>query len=97
MGTPLAWTVRQADGVTVVAVRGRLDLRGTPALRVALLKCLADQPRALLVDLSELELGEPASLAVFTSVTAQAGRWPGTPVLLCEPPPGTRELLERRR
>lgn len=97
MNAPLAWTVERRDGLAVVGLRGGLDLRGTSRLRLDLLKCLADQPRALLVDMSAMELREPTALAVFTAVTSQAARWPGTPVLLCGPTPRTRQLLERRR
>lgn len=97
MNAPLAWTVERRDGLAVVDLRGCLDLRCTFQLRLTLLKCLADQPRALLVDLSAMELREPTALAVFTAVTSQAARWPGTPVLLCGPAPGIRQLLERRR
>jgi len=47
---PLGWTVDEADGYVVVSVRGELGLNGCPALRTALLKCLAEQPDVLLVD-----------------------------------------------
>jgi anti-anti-sigma regulatory factor/anti-sigma regulatory factor (Ser/Thr protein kinase) len=95
MTVPLAWTVDQAGGLAVVTVRGRFDLDDTPRFRTALLKCLAEQPRALLVDLSAMELGEDTALALFTAVTRQAGRWPGAPILLCGPAPHVAELLGR--
>jgi anti-anti-sigma factor len=97
MAEQLGWTVTERDGRAVIAVAGTLDLPSTPLLRTALLKCLADQPGALLVDLSGMELRDPTALALFSAVAAQAARWPGTPVLLCAPSPQTRDLLERRR
>jgi anti-anti-sigma regulatory factor len=97
MTGPLAWTVDRAGGLAVVTVRGRFDLRDTPSFRTALLKCLAEQPRALLVDLAAMELGADTALALFTAVTRQAARWPGTPIVLCGPSPRVAGLLERGR
>ena len=97
MTGPLAWTVDQAAGLDVVTLRGRFELSDTPRCRTALLKCLAEQPRALLVDISAMELAEDIALALFTALARQAARWPGTPVLLCGPPPHVAELLERGR
>src|SRR5690349_6483444 len=93
----LAWTVDEAAGLAVVTVRGRLDLAGTPRFHIALLKCLAEQPEALLVDLAAMEVGEDTALTLFTAVARQAARWPGTPILLCGPQPEVAELLERGR
>ncbi|MFF5290232.1 ATP-binding protein [Paractinoplanes globisporus] len=96
MAAPLGWTVDESDGLAVVAVRGRLDLRGAAGLRTVLLKCLAEQPGALLVDLSAMDLRDDTALAVFAAVARQAARWPGTPVVICGPPPGIAVLLARR-
>ncbi|MEU4692732.1 ATP-binding protein [Actinoplanes sp. NPDC023714] len=85
--------VRPEGGSLVVATNGRLRLADVVPLRERLLKCLAEQPDALLVDLSGLEVDQPLALSVFTVVLRQAARWPGTPVLLCGPPPETRALL----
>ena len=77
----------------LVAMTGELMLTDVAVLRVRLLKCLAEQPEALLIDLSALTVTEPLALSVFTAVVHQAARWPGTPVLLCAPGPQTRALL----
>lgn len=74
-------------------VSGRLRLTDSTFLRGHLLKCLAEQPSSLLVDLSGLDAKEPLALSVFTVVQRQAARWPGTPILLCGPPPATRAHL----
>src|SRR5690242_3673483 len=97
MAGPLVWTVDEAAGLALVTVRGCLDLGGTAGFRTALMKCLTEQPEALLVDLSAMELGEDTALSLFTAVTRQAARWPGTPILLCGPSPEVAELLERGR
>ncbi|MBL7259101.1 STAS domain-containing protein [Paractinoplanes lichenicola] len=83
------------DGLHLIAtVSGALRLAEVSALHTHLLKSLAEQPDALLLDLSGLTVTEPLALAVFTAANRQAGRWPGVPILLCGPPPATRELLD---
>ena len=79
----------------VVALTGRLGLRDVAPLRSRLLKCLAEQPEALLIDLSGFSVGEPLALAVFTAVVRQAARWPGVPVLFCAPTPATRLVMDQ--
>ena len=82
------------DGEDVfVALTGELGLPDVAPVRLRLLKCLAEQPAALLLDLAGLTVAEPLALSVFAAVTRQAARWPGTPVLLCAPQPATRDLL----
>jgi hypothetical protein len=82
------------DGQHVlVEMAGELGLADVADLRVRLLTCLAGQPGALLLDLSALTVAEPLALSVFSFVSRQAARWPGTPVLLCAPRPQIRSLL----
>ncbi|BEL02313.1 hypothetical protein Q0Z83_005040 [Actinoplanes sichuanensis] len=82
------------DGANLVAaLSGGLQLTDSASLREQLLKCLAEQPEALLVDLSAMWVDQPLALSIFKVVLRQAARWPGTPVLLCAPGPQTRELL----
>jgi anti-sigma regulatory factor (Ser/Thr protein kinase) len=84
-------------GASLIAtLTGELRLSDTTQLRESLLKCLAEQPDALLVELSGMRVGQPPALAAFTAVRRQATRWPGTPILLCEPSPATREMLSAR-
>ncbi|BBH71263.1 hypothetical protein ACTI_79480 [Actinoplanes sp. OR16] len=85
--------VRAEGDCLIASVTGALRLADTVPLRDRLFKCLAEQPEALLVDLSGLSVDQPLALSVFTVVLRQAARWPGTPVLLCGPPPETRALL----
>jgi anti-anti-sigma regulatory factor len=75
--------VDQVGTSTVVRIAGILTVTTAPAVRLALVKCLVGQPDALVVDLSELEVGQPAALTVFAAVARQAAIWPGTPLLLC--------------
>jgi anti-anti-sigma regulatory factor len=80
---PLTWTVRENDARTTVALRGELALAGAVDVYTLLLKCLAEQPAVLLIDLSEITVSDGSALSVFTAVVDQAFLWPGTPVLLC--------------
>lgn len=82
------------DAQFVVRISGELDLTTAPQIRTTLLKCLADQPDTLAVDLSALTVAGNASLAVFLAVARQAAMWPGTPLLLCAPSPATAALLK---
>jgi anti-sigma regulatory factor (Ser/Thr protein kinase)/anti-anti-sigma regulatory factor len=85
------------DGANLIAtLSGELRLGDSAQLRDSLLKCLAEQPDALLVELSGMRVEQPLALAVLTAVLRQATRWPGTPILLCSPTPATRELLSAR-
>ncbi|GGR13226.1 hypothetical protein GCM10010168_33760 [Actinoplanes ianthinogenes] len=95
--TSLSWVTTEREGCAIAEVHGLLDLPAVPGLRTALLKCLAEQPRALLIDLAGMTLGDETSPAVFTAVTRLATDWPGTPVLLCAPRPEVALLLARGR
>jgi anti-anti-sigma regulatory factor len=81
------------DRALVARLSGPLSLAEVVDVRISLLKCLAEQPKALLVDLSDLTVLDPLALSVFTAVVRQAARWPGTPVLFCAPGPGAARLL----
>jgi anti-anti-sigma regulatory factor len=85
--------VRDDGGRLVATLSGRLGLGDVADLRLRLLKCLAEQPEAVLVDLSGMTLSDPLALAVFVAVRRQAGRWPGIPLLLCAPERYTRIQL----
>ena len=81
------------DGAVVARLTGALALTDVANVRIGLLKCLAEQPGTLLVDLTGLTVADPLALAVFTVVVRQAGHWPGTPVLFCAPEPEAARLL----
>lgn len=82
------------DGSSLVAaLSGGLRLADGSAIREQLLKCLAEQPDALLIDLSAMTVDQPLALSIFKVVLRQAARWPGTPILFCAPCPRTRQLL----
>lgn len=87
-------TARDHRGLLLAVLAGGLGLADVTVVRMHLLKCLAEQPRALLVDLSALTVAEPIALNVFAAVAGQAARWPGTCVLFCAAPRTTVDLLD---
>ncbi|MCO8270032.1 ATPase [Actinoplanes sp. TRM 88003] len=89
----ITYDVRGDETVLIGSIRGSLALEDVSSLHVNLLKSLAEQPTALLLDLSAMHVTDPLALSVFSATTRQAARWPETPVLLFGPPPPTRELL----
>jgi hypothetical protein len=86
-------TTRDDAGLLVARLSGALGRPEAVQVRIHLLKCLAEQPNALLVDLAGLVVTDAVSLSVFSAVVRQAVRWPGTPVLLCAPKAETELML----
>jgi anti-anti-sigma regulatory factor len=78
--------VRTDDGSLVAELTGDLDTAAVADVRQQLLKCLAEQPRGLFVDLSGVRVRQLTALSAFAAVERQAARWPGTPVLFCALP-----------
>ena len=76
----------------LVRVTGELSLPTVPRLRVALLKCLVEQPDALVVDLGGTRIISSTAASVLLSVAKQAALWPGT-LLLIVAPPSVAELI----
>jgi anti-anti-sigma regulatory factor len=74
--------VRRTDALICVVIGGRLDLASVASLRATLLKCLADSPAAVIVDLSRAEIVELSALSVFPAVRQHAAAWPLVPLLL---------------
>jgi len=89
----VACSVIVHDHGLTAALTGTLTLADTAALRDKLFKCLAEQPAGLVIDLAGLSVGDRLALSVFTTVSRQAARWPGIPVLYCSPSPEVRTLL----
>ncbi|BBH68048.1 hypothetical protein ACTI_47330 [Actinoplanes sp. OR16] len=65
----------------LLRLSGELSVSTVPRVRAALLKCVVEQPDAVVVDLAGTVLVEPAAAAVFLVAARQAARWPGTPML----------------
>jgi hypothetical protein len=65
-----------ANGILLVTVRGRLTVETAPIVRTTLLKCLAEAPDAVLVDVSRVNAQSRPELAVFPAAlrAVDAGR-----------------------
>jgi anti-anti-sigma regulatory factor len=81
--TPLSCRVRKLGAATCVTVSGSMAMASVAALRTVLLKCLAECPTAVIVDLSQVTVQETLALSVFPAVRQHAADWPAVPLLLC--------------
>jgi anti-sigma regulatory factor (Ser/Thr protein kinase)/anti-anti-sigma regulatory factor len=81
--------------IAVVALEGELTLSEVSRLRHSLLRCLAECPDALIVDLQGVSGSGELALAVFRAVRRRASTWPAVPVLLCSPLAGVATKLAR--
>jgi anti-sigma regulatory factor (Ser/Thr protein kinase) len=87
--------IESEPAATAVTVIGMLSCDTGPLLHRTLVKCLADCPPALIVDLADLTVARDSALNVFTSVLRYAERWPTVPILLCAPSPAVLAGLTR--
>ena len=94
-GGALDCTVAGGFPVPVLAVHGTLAIATAPVVRRNLLKCLADQPAAVIVDLSGVRLAEDLAGLVFAAVSRHAAAWPGSQLLLCGLTPQQHKTLDR--
>lgn len=78
-------TFDTSSPVAVITIGGELDLAGTAILRAAVLKCLAAQPRAVLIDAERLTVTVDIHLTALAAAARHAAGWPSIPVLLCAP------------
>jgi CBS domain-containing protein len=87
-------TVEQDDERPVVDAVGLLDLLAAGPLRISLLKAAAEQPEAVVCDLTRAR-AEQLALSVFLSVADEIEAWPSCPVVLVVPDEALRSALER--
>jgi anti-sigma regulatory factor (Ser/Thr protein kinase) len=92
----LTFTHSMRDGVMVLAPTGMLETRTYPQMRDEMLKCAAEVPDALVVDLDRVRVEVVASLSVFPTVKQQLCSWPDVPLLLAGGRPPLTDLLASR-
>jgi anti-anti-sigma regulatory factor len=80
-------------GCTLVRPVGVLDVSTYPILRDTLLKCVVDEPDAVIVDLGPLVISSTAVWSVFSVVAMRTGDWPGVPMMLVARQESHRETL----
>jgi anti-anti-sigma regulatory factor len=70
------------DDAIVVTPTGRLDIASYGQLRDHLIRVGTDVPRAIVVDLTGLDVESDTTLAIFPAVHTRLRQWPGVPLLL---------------
>jgi hypothetical protein len=78
----LSYDLSDHRGATVVRPTGRLDTWTYGELRDTLLKCAADEPRAVIVDLEALEIVDDYLVGVFVAVWMRIAQWSPMPLML---------------
>lgn len=94
-GDQLSVHVWAQGGALVARPNGLLDLSSYAGLRDCLLKCMAEQPRAVLVELGGLRMESSSLLSVFASVRMRTAAWPAVPLLLAATREPVRSMLRR--
>ncbi|TFV61131.1 sulfate transporter [Mycobacterium sp. PS03-16] len=75
-----------ADGdAAVLTLRGTLDSSTYQRVRDRIIKAALDEPAAVVVDVTRLDVPAQSAWSVFTSARWHVARWPDVPILLvCE-------------
>src|SRR4051812_8008585 len=92
--TPLTCHVDQTSPWSTVRVAGQLDASSASTLRTTVLKCLAEEPAAVVLDLKGLTCPDNAPLTTLAALARAASAWPGIPLVAHSVAP---DLLERLR
>jgi anti-anti-sigma regulatory factor len=69
----------------VVRLIGVLDADTAVRVRSVLLDGLAQQPEALIVDVVDLSVADPAAVLVLREVAQETAEWPAAQLVLCAP------------
>jgi len=69
--------------VAILRASGVLDDLTGQALQHAVGRALSEQPQALLIDVSALEISDPAALEALGTVVCRTAEWPAVPIVLC--------------
>lgn len=80
-------TVATVAGVCLLTAAGTLDSSTYLELRDSVIKAALDEPPAVLVDVSRLDVPARSAWSVFTSARWHVSTWPDIPILLICPQP----------
>jgi hypothetical protein len=83
MTSELTHSVVTGGMYPVLQLGGVLDAGTAQRVRSILLSLLAHQPEAVVVDVTEVRLGEPAALQVLEDVARETADWPAAHLVLC--------------
>ena len=75
-------TTTAVGAAELLTVHGVLDSSTYRTLRDEIIKAALDEPAAVVVDISDLEVPTESALAVFTSARWHVGSWPEVPIML---------------
>jgi anti-anti-sigma factor len=95
--TPFDVETQERDGVTVVTIRGELDMNTAPELERSLEAASESQPPAILIDLSECEFIDSTGVAMIIRAWQRVDRNGGDGngrLVLCCPNSQVRRLLD---
>lgn len=95
-GTDGQTEVLKRRGVTILVLRGDLDIGRTPRLQVVLNEVLRSQPAGLVIDLCAVSFVDSTGLALLLGAQRRASRQ-GIPMRVACDAPRTLELLNFTR
>lgn len=95
MADALWCELRTTFPVTVAGISGELSAHTTPLIRAMVLKWLAEQPAAVVLDITDMALADDMALLVFSALARHASVWPACPIVLAVPSVETRTSLDR--
>ena len=91
----LAIAARTDQSVVVLVADGVLDAASSAALRDSIMKATLDEPTAVIVNVTALQVPEEAGWAAFISARWQVDTRPDVPIVLVCANRGTRETITR--
>jgi len=81
----LTVTVETVNEFSVLTAKGTLDSSTYGALRDRILNAALEEPTAVIVDVTHLDVPAESAWVVFTSARWHVGRWPEVPItMVCE-------------
>ena len=89
----LELTVSEHEGETVVRAAGELDVNTAPELREQLTRLIGEDPRRIVVDLSEVSFVDSTALSVLVSALKRLRQADGD-LELAAPNPSVRRVFE---
>jgi hypothetical protein len=83
MSSELTHLVDTAAPYPVLSLTGVLDTVSTAAVRSAVLQLLAQQPEAVVIDVTGLRVADPGTVDVLRQIARETADWPAAHLVLC--------------
>lgn len=83
MASEVAHRVSTGAPYPVVRLSGVLDAATAGEMRTAVLGVLAGQPEAVLIDVTDLRVADPAAVGALRDVARETADWPGAHIVIC--------------